>query len=398
MDIEVLLGTLVVVKHPYVFNYKSRTLRMNQNEAAHVKRQLIFWFVTTALFFGFIWLFKDILLPFIAGMALAYFLDPVADILEKWGISRIIATSIITLSFVIIFILSLMILIPILASQFSGLMERLPSLVSRLQSIIASTESTWLRDIIGIEGKSIQDNLNEILKQGAGFVSTILQQIWASGKSLLNIISLLVVTPVVAFYMLYDWDKMVAKIDGWLPLKQRPVVREIFSDIDKSVAGFIRGQGSLCLVLGLFYGISLTIAGLNFGLLIGLVSGLISFIPYVGSLTGLVLALGVALVQFWPDYFPIGLVVMIFAVGQFLEGNVLQPKMVGQSVGLHPVWLMFALFAFGSLFGFVGMMIAVPAAAAVGVIVRFALGRYLESDLYTSGMDALDDPKPPSQA
>jgi predicted PurR-regulated permease PerM len=370
---------------------------MDHNEAAHVKRQLIFWFVTTGLFFGFIWLFKDILLPFIAGMALAYFLDPVADLLEKWGISRIFATSIITLSFVIIFVLSLMILIPVLASQFAGFMERLPSLVSRLQSIIASTESTWLRDMIGIEGKSIQDNLNEILKQGAGFISTILQQIWASGKSLLNVISLLVVTPVVAFYMLYDWDNMVAKIDGWLPLKQRPVIREIFSDIDKSVAGFIRGQGSLCLVLGLFYGISLTIAGLNFGLLIGLVSGLISFIPYVGSLTGLVLALGVALVQFWPDYFPIGLVVMIFAVGQFLEGNILQPKMVGQSVGLHPVWLMFALFAFGSLFGFVGMMIAVPAAAAVGVIVRFALGRYLESDLYTSGIDALDEPEPPSQ-
>ncbi len=369
---------------------------MTPSEAAHVKRQLIFWMIAGLLFLGFIWLFSDILLPFVAGMALAYFLDPVADILERWGVSRIIATAIITLSFVIIFVLSLMILIPVLASQFSGFMERLPDLVNRLQSLIASTESTWIRDIVGLEGKTIQDSINEILKQGAGFVSTILQQIWASGKSLLNVLSLLVVTPVVAFYMLYDWDRMVGKIDGWLPRKQRPVVRQIFTDIDKSVAGFIRGQGSLCLVLGLFYGISLTIAGLNFGLLIGLVAGLISFIPYVGSLTGLVLALSVALVQFWPDYFAIGLVVAIFAVGQFLEGNILQPKMVGESVGLHPVWLMFALFAFGSLFGFVGMMIAVPAAAAVGVIVRFALGRYLESDLYTSGIDALDEPEPPS--
>ena len=364
---------------------------MKHQTVSNVRRQFIFWFIAGFLFLGFLWLFNDILLPFIAGMALAYFLDPVADIFERWGLSRLISTLIITFSFLIFFVLTLMIVIPVLASQFSGFMERLPELVNRLQALIGSTESTWLRDMIGIEGKTLQDNINEILKQGAGFVSTILQQIWASGKSLLNVVSLLVVTPVVAFYMLYDWDKMVAKIDGWLPRKQQSVIRAIFADIDKAVAGFIRGQGSLCLVLGLFYGISLTIAGLNFGLLIGLVSGLISFIPYVGSLTGLVLAVGVALVQFWPDYFSIIIIIAIFALGQFLEGNILQPKMVGESVGLHPVWLMFALFAFGSLFGFVGMMIAVPAAAAVGVIVRFAMGRYLESELYTEGMDALDE-------
>lgn len=364
---------------------------MSEQLRSHVRRQATFWLIATLLFLGFIWLFNDVLLPFIAGMALAYFLDPVADLLERWGLSRLVATAIITLSFLIMFILALMILIPVLASQFSGLMERMPMLVGRLQSLIASTESTWLRDLIGVEGKTLQDNLNEILKQGAGFVSTILQQLWASGKSLLNIVSLMVVTPVVAFYMLHDWDKMIAKIDSWLPRKEQSTIRTIFSDIDKSVAGFIRGQGSLCLVLGLYYGLSLTIAGLNFGLLIGLIAGLISFIPYVGSLTGLVLALGVALVQFWPDYTAIAIIAGIFGLGQFLEGNILQPKMVGESVGLHPVWLMFALFAFGSLFGFVGMLIAVPAAAAVGVVVRFALGKYLDSEVYTSGMDALDD-------
>ncbi|MGB7285400.1 MAG: AI-2E family transporter [Salaquimonas sp.] len=364
---------------------------MSEQLRSHVRRQATFWLIATLLFLGFIWLFNDVLLPFIAGMALAYFLDPVADLLERWGLSRLVATAIITLSFLIMFILALMILIPVLASQFSGLMERMPMLVGRLQSLIASTESTWLRDLIGVEGKTLQDNLNEILKQGAGFVSTILQQLWASGKSLLNIVSLMVVTPVVAFYMLHDWDKMIAKIDSWLPRKEQSTIRTIFSDIDKSVAGFIRGQGSLCLVLGLYYGLSLTIAGLNFGLLIGLIAGLISFIPYVGSLTGLVLALGVALVQFWPDYTAIAIIAGIFGLGQFLEGNILQPKMVGESVGLHPVWLMFALFAFGSLFGFVGMLIAVPAAAAVGVVVRFALGQYLDSEVYTSGMDALDD-------
>lgn len=359
---------------------------MIHTTASEVRRQAIFWLTALVVFMGFLWLFNDILLPFIAGMALAYFLDPVADILERWGLSRLWSTIIITISFLVVFVLALMLLIPILASQLSGFVERLPDLVTSLQSLVASTESNWLRDLIGIEGKTLQDSVNEILKQGAGFITTILQQVWASGKSLLNIASLLVVTPVVAFYMLYDWDRMVAKIDNWLPRNQQQTIRDIFSDIDTAVAGFIRGQGSLCLVLGLFYGVSLTIAGLNFGLLIGLVSGLISFIPYVGSLTGLVLAVGVALVQFWPDYFSIGLIVGIFLVGQFLEGNILQPKMVGESVGLHPVWLMFALFAFGSLFGFVGMLIAVPAAAAVGVVVRFALGRYLDSDLYSAGV------------
>lgn len=361
---------------------------MAKNSVSTVRKHAIFWGTAFALLMGFFWLFNDILLPFIAGMALAYFLDPVADVLERWGLSRMWSTVVITAGFLIIFILALMIVIPILASQFNGFMAKLPELVNTLQAMIASTESKWLRETIGIDGKTLQDNVNEILKQGAGFVSTVLKQIWASGKSLINIISLLVVTPVVAFYMLYDWDRMVEKVDGWIPVDQQKTVRKIFTDINSAVAGFIRGQGSLCLVLGLFYGLSLTIAGLNFGLLIGLMAGFISFIPYVGSLTGLVVGVGVALVQFWPDYTPIVIVAAIFGLGQFLEGNILQPKMVGNSVGLHPVWLMFALFAFGSLFGFVGLLIAVPAAAAVGVIVRFALGQYLESDLYDSGKKA----------
>jgi len=231
--------------------------------------------------------------------------------------------------------------------------------------------------------QTIKDNLSELLTKGAGFLSNFLSSVWNSGLALVNIISLLVVTPVVAFYLLYDWDKMVGKVDSWIPRDHQQTVRGIFKDIDKAVAGFIRGQGSLCLVLGLFYGISLTIAGLNFGLLIGLFAGLISFIPYVGSMLGLIVAVGVALVQFWPDYFAVGIIASIFVIGQFLEGNVLQPKMVGKSIGLHPVWLMFALFAFGTLFGFVGLLIAVPASAAVAVLVRFVLGRYLESELYT---------------
>lgn len=361
---------------------------MKEETVTTVRRQATFWLLALGFLLVFLWLFSTILLPFIAGMALAYFLDPVADMLERAGLSRLLATIAITIGFFVVFILLLMLVIPILGNQFALFMEALPGLVGELQKLVSLSENQWLRERIGIDAKSIQDNLNELLKQGAGFISSLLQQIWASGKSLINIISLLVVTPVVAFYMLLDWDRMTAKVDGWLPRQHQQTVRKIFSDIDDAVAGFVRGQGTVCLLLGTFYGVALSVAGLNFGLLIGLIAGLISFIPYVGSLTGLVLSMGVALVQFWPDYWSLLVIAGIFAIGQFLEGNFLQPKLVGDSVGLHPVWLMFALFAFGSLFGFTGMLIAVPAAAAVGVLVRFAISRYLESDFYKHGDEA----------
>jgi len=355
---------------------------MDENLGIKVRQQVYFWIIMLTAFLGFVWIFSDVLLPFIAGMALAYFLDPVADQLEKMGASRIVATAIILAGFLIIFVLFLMVLVPILANQLAGFMERLPDLVIKLQALIASTESTWLRDLIGVEGKSLQGSINDLMKQGAGWIAAVLQQIWASGKSLVNVLSLLVVTPVVAFYLLYDWDHMVERVDSWLPRDHRETIRGIMGDIDSAVAGFVRGQGTVCLILGLFYAASLTIIGLNFGLLIGLFAGLISFIPFVGSIIGFLLSVGVALVQFWPEYLPIILAAFTFFVGQFLEGNILQPKLVGEKVGLHPVWLMFALFAFGSLFGFTGMLIAVPAAAAVGVVARYSIGRYLSSELY----------------
>jgi len=206
--------------------------------------------------------------------------------------------------------------------------------------------------------------------------------LWTSSLALVNFLSLFVVTPVVAFYLLLDWDRMIDKIDAWVPRQHLGTVRRLAREVDRSVAGFVRGQGSLCLILGTYYAVGLTLVGLNFGLLIGFFAGMISFIPYVGSALGLVVAIGVALVQFWPDWVWVAATAGVFLTGQFIEGNILQPKLVGASVGLHPVWLMFALFAFGAMFGFVGLLIAVPAAAAVGVLVRFALGKYLESDVY----------------
>ena len=266
--------------------------------------------------------------------------------------------------------------------QASEFIQRIPEYVSKLQDLIAGADTDILPDWVQEQIASVKENFSRFLAQGAGFVGALLTQIWNSGKSLIDVVSLLVVTPVVAFYLLLDWDRMVAKVDSWVPRQHLGSVRQIARDMDKSIAGFIRGQGSLCIILGVYYAVGLSLIGLNFGLLIGLFVGAISFITYIGSMVGLVLALGVAVVQFWPEYTPIIMTLVVFFTGQFIEGNILQPKLVGSSVGLHPVWLMFALFAFGLLFGFVGLLVAVPAAAAVGVLVRFALTRYLESDLY----------------
>lgn len=166
-------------------------------------------------------------------------------------------------------------------------------------------------------------------------------------------------------------------------MRQRETVRQLARDVDAAIGGFLRGQFGVCLFLGCYYAIGLMLAGLEFGLLIGLIAGVITFVPYIGSMTGLMIAASVAIAQFWPDWKRITLVIVIFLVGQFIEGNIISPKFVGERVGLHPVWLIFAMFAFGYLFGFVGLLIAVPLGAAIGVLLRFGLRQYFASPIYT---------------
>lgn len=346
------------------------------------RQQAFFWSGAVIVFGLFLFIFSSILLPFIAGMALAYFLDPVADRLQKLGFSRLWATVVILLSFVVLLVLALMIIVPVLTNQFADLMKNMPDYISRLQTLVTSFDPAWVEKTLGVSAGQLRDGLSSLLTQATGFLTTLFKSLWSSGLAIINIVSLFVVAPVVAFYMLLDWDRMVATVDGWVPRAHVETVRAIAREIDRSIAGFVRGQGTLCLILGIFYALGLTVIGLNFGLLIGLLAGVISFIPYVGSLTGLVLALGVAFVQFWPDWMWVAAVAGIFFVGQFIEGNILQPKLVGKSVGVHPVWLMFALLAFGALFGFVGLLVAVPCAAAIAVIMRFAIARYKASPLY----------------
>jgi predicted PurR-regulated permease PerM len=225
--------------------------------------------------------------------------------------------------------------------------------------------------------------VGSLVSQGSGFIAGFLASIWSGGRAVFSVLSLLIITPVVAFYLLLDWDRVLVTVDGWIPLQHRTTVRGLAGDIDNAIAGFVRGQAVICLVLAAFYAIGLTLAGLNFGFLIGLMTGLLSFIPFVGAATGFLVAAIVAIAQFWPDWTPILMVVGVFLIGQALEGYVLSPKLVGAKVGLHPVWMMFALIAAGYLLGFIGLLVAIPLAATIGVLLRFALRKYLESPIYT---------------
>ncbi|MEB8385909.1 AI-2E family transporter [Rhodobacteraceae bacterium KMM 6894] len=347
-----------------------------------VGTQAKYWGIAAAVFLVVLWFLGDVILPFILGGAIAYFLDPVADRLERMGLSRALAVTVITLLGVTIFVVMGLLVVPTLVSQATSLFDTAPRLLGNLQTFLVKhfpqlgdTEST-LRQSLTAVGATIQE-------RGGQLLETLLTSV----TSLLNVVILFVVVPVVAFYLLYDWDRMVANIDDLLPRDHAPVVRRLAKDIDKTLAGFIRGMGTVCLILGTYYAIALMLVGLQFGLVVGAIAGLITFIPYVGALIGGILAIGLALFQFWGDWVSIGLVAGIFVLGQVIEGNILTPKLVGNSVGLHPVWLIFALSVFGALFGFVGMLVAVPVAASIGVLMRFATEQYKSSQLYRSHPD-----------
>ncbi|OPB29696.1 AI-2E family transporter [Bartonella sp. WD12.1] len=350
-----------------------------------MKKQVFFWLGTLVFFVIFMFVFGSVLLPFVAGIVLAYFLNPIVQLLEKVGIRRVFGTILITLFIVIIFVAALTILIPIVSWQIQQFVSSgLPIYVSRIQNFLTESNFDWVGRYFGSDPNELQTDIKILLGQSSDFITSLLNSLLRSGKSIVNIVSLLVVAPVVAFYMLLDWQRMVEAVDSWIPRNHLETVRSIFYEMDRAIAGFVRGQGTVCLILGGYYAIGLTITGLNFGLLIGMFVGLISFIPYIGTMSGFILSGGVAWVQFYPDnWSQIVIVMAVFFIGQFIEGYILQPKLVGSSVGLHPVWLMFALFAFGSLFGFTGMLVAVPASAAIGVLVRFALHTYLNSQMYS---------------
>lgn len=345
--------------------------------ALSVGQQARYWGIGILVFLGILYLFGSILTPFIAGAGLAYLLDPVADWLESKGCSRLVATLLITIFAVLAFFLTVVLVVPTLVTQITNLVSTAPAMVGSLQAWLGERFPDLFRPDGPMRNALImvQERIQE-----SGL--TLLNSVLASGLAVLDFILLTVIAPIVAFYLLLDWDHMIARIDSWLPRDHRDVIRKISSDIDRALAGFLRGQFTVMAILGVFYAIGMVVVGLQFGVVIGLFAGLVSFIPYVGAALGGLIALGVALFQFWGEWGWIAAVAGVFLVGQFLEGNILTPNLVGGSVGLHPVWLMFALSAFGLMLGFTGLLIAVPAAAAIGVLARFALDQYLNGRLY----------------
>jgi predicted PurR-regulated permease PerM len=345
--------------------------------ALPVRDQIKYWSVALGVILVVLWFMGDVLLPFVLGSAIAYFLDPVADRLERLGLSRAMSTAAITVVAILIFVIMALLVIPTLISQALNLFAVAPDLTKRLGAFLTERFPSILED-----GSTLRNSITSlgtlVQERGGELLNTAL----SSAAGIINIIMLFVIVPVVAVYMLLDWDRMVAHVDSLLPRDHAHVVRRLARDIDKTLASFIRGMGTVCLILGTYYAIALMLVGLQFGLVVGFIAGLVTFIPYLGALIGGALALGLALFQFWGDWLSIGLVAGIFVIGQVIEGNVLTPKLVGNSVGLHPVWLILSLSVFGTLFGFVGMLVAVPVAAALGVIARFGIEQYQQSLLY----------------
>lgn len=342
------------------------------------KRQLRFWGVGFAVFALALWLLGGTLAPFIAGAAIAYFLDPIADRLVRLGLSRTLATSVICVGVVLVVVIAFLVAIPALVAQGVALANDLPGYLATLREMIEARFPRILEE--GSSLRAAVSGAQGSLREGA---LTVLNTALAGSLKVIDFILLLVITPVVAIYLLLDWDRMVARVDDWLPRQHAPTIRRIARDIDAVLAGFVRGQVSVCLILAAYYGSALASIGLPSGFFVGIVTGLISFIPFVGAIIGGALSIGIALVAFWDEPMWIVATAAIFALGQFVEGNILQPNLVGKSVGLHPVWLLLALSIFGALFGFAGLLIAVPVAAALGVLGRFALDQYLASPLYT---------------
>lgn len=339
------------------------------------------WLVIFLLFCVGVYVLRSVLLPFVAGIVLGYLFDPLASKFEKTGISRTWAT-------VLVFALVIIIAVPALVLLFGSIDSQLTVFVEAAPKYISAFLKRIEPALIGLQEQfpSLQvDNIKHILKNNMisnlQLGGRLLKGIINNSFALINMISLLLVTPVVAFYMLRDWDAFVSKVDNLLPRRSKESIREQFRQIDRALSGFIRGQVSVCLILGTYYSLALHFIGLELGLLVGFLSGLISFIPYVGSISGFVASLILAFAQF-NDVTKVIEVVVIFAIGQFVEGNFLTPKLVGDNIGLHPVWVMFALLAGGVLLGFLGLMVAVPVAAIIGVVVRNALNNYKQSSLY----------------
>jgi predicted PurR-regulated permease PerM len=354
------------------------------DERKHQK-QALFWFTLAVLFVLAVLTLQEILLPFVAGLVIAYALNPLVDRIERLGLGRLLASLLIVLVLLVVFVVVLVFLVPILVSQAEQLIASIPGELERLRPIF----DKWARARLGAQYADISAALDEAFANiGANWTSyaaPVLQSLWDRGQAIIDFISLVLITPIVVFYLLVDWPQMMARLGDWLPRDHEATLRRLAGEMDAAIGAFIRGQGIVCLVLGTIYTVGLTLIDLQYGLLIGIATGVMSFVPVVGTVLGLITASIVAVIQGWPDLTLWGFVVLIFGIGQALDAGFLSPRVVGPKVGLHPVALIFSLFVFSYLFGFVGVLVAVPMAAAIGVLIRFGLSLYLASPIYRGG-------------
>jgi predicted PurR-regulated permease PerM len=348
-----------------------------------MRQQALFWLGVLAVIFLTLYLLSPVLLPFVLGIILAYLLNPLVSRLERIRVRRTVGALVVSGAIILVFALALSFVVPFLANEISDLIASLPDVIRSLQQFAAEQGAPIIERIGGPDAVGeVQRAIADMVRSAGGWLNEILASIWSGGEAVMNAFMLVIVTPIIAFYLLIDWPRMTRTIDSWLPRRHDDTVRRLWREMDHSIAGFLRGQTVVVIMLAAFYAIALSLIGLNWALVIGIGAGLLSFVPLVGAVTGFMVSGAVATVQFWPEWWMIGLTLGVFVFGQIVEGYVIAPKIVGEATGVHPVWLMFALFAFGYLFGFVGLLLAVPLAAIIAVLCRFAIERYMDSSLY----------------
>ena len=345
------------------------------------ERRVLYWCLAAAVGLALLYLLSPILAPFVAGMGIAYMLDPAASRLVRLGVPRTAAALIMTVVFFIGILAFLLLLVPLVEQQAVSFMQNLPKYLDALREQALSLAASLQCKLGAADLAKLQGQLGEAASKAAAWLVGALGFVFGGGLAFLNALALIAITPLVVFYLLSDWPTLLKRIDGWLPRRHAPGIRDTVREIDRRLAGFARGQALVCAILAIYYAVALSLVGLDFGVLIGLFIGVISFIPFVGVFFGGLLSIGLAAAQFgtWAD---VGIVAAVFVAGQVVEGNFLTPKLVGDRIGLHPLWVVFALLAGGALFGFVGVLLAVPVAAAIGVVAERGLASYLASPLY----------------
>jgi predicted PurR-regulated permease PerM len=345
---------------------------------------LAVWIVILTLFVVFLRAVEPILLPFVLGMFVAYLMDPLAERLQRLGVGRTAATAIITLSLCAMIVALIVWLAPLLYQQLHHLIARAPAMLTNLEGSAREWAAPVLQKLHGITGTgpdAIPADSAELVQRVVGGISQLASRLFSSGAALINLTGLLLITPIVCFYLIRDWPSVVKNVDSMLPLAYADDIRQQIKLINRTLASYLRGQVMVMMVMSVFYIILFSLIDLNFGLVIGLLAGCVVIVPYLGSAVSIGLGLVVAYGQFGVES-PFFFVLAVFGAGQVLEAQILTPKIIGDRVGLHPLWLLFGMLAGAVLLGFVGVLLAVPLTAVIGVLAKFALNRYLQSGLY----------------